>query len=158
MAIIVNMICMIFILNMYIYSLKSSLSAMMYYIIIIINECSLGQYFVSNWYARLDSPTWGVLRMVMMYFQVMQCLFSFSLSIILRESPGSEELVRMYLSLSCSTSSSLPMASHFCFAAISSCTSKTNPVTKGTKEVGIQTILANVHCMYAQLSQHKLLV
>ena len=82
--------------------------------------------------------------MVMMYFQAMECLFSFSVSIALRESPGSEELVRMSLSVSCFTPSSLPIFSHFCFAALSSCTSNSNSVTKGTKEVGIQTILANV--------------
>jgi len=73
--------------------------------------------------------------MVMMYFQLMQSLFSFSLSIALRESPGSEELVCMSLSLLCFTPSSLPMSSHFCCAALSSCTSKSDSVTKGTKEV-----------------------
>ena len=57
--------------------------------------------------------------MVMMYFQLMQSLFSFSLSIALRESPGSEELVHMYLSVSCFTPSSLPMSSHFRFVALS---------------------------------------
>ena len=48
MAITVNMIFTVIVLNMYNYSLNSSLSGMMYYILIIINECSLGQYFVSS--------------------------------------------------------------------------------------------------------------
>ena len=94
--------------------------------------------------------------MVMMYFQVMQCLFSFSLSIALKESPGSEELVRMYLSFSRFTPSSLPMFSHFCCATLSSCTSKSNSRHKRGEFVNPKYLCYCV--LYVQLPQHKLLV
>ena len=60
---------------------------------------SLEQYFTSKWSARWDSPIWGVLRTTTISFQLVAQFPNRSLRALHRQSPGSECLVQMSLTL-----------------------------------------------------------
>ena len=88
----------------------------------------------------------------MICFQTMQCIFSHLLSIILRQCPESEYLVRILLSVSCFTPSSLPISSHFCCAGLNSCTSKSHSVKVNSDQQRNTKYLCLI--LIAQLFQH----
>ena len=82
------------------------------------------QYFASKLSAWWDSPIREVLRAATICFQVGAQLWNRLLSTTLRQSPGSEWMILMSLSESCSTPSSSPMYCHFSLTEVSSCVTR----------------------------------